>query len=239
MSHFSAEHLACLATVVGMAVLLPIAGRAWPGRTLPAGVGAGLAMISASGYLLWLVAVVWLGAFVPTRDLPLEFCYVVGIVAPFALLTRSQVAFDFLYYGATSGVLHACITPVFAPSFPHPRFFAFWALHGGAVVTAIFAILALGRRPSYQGIFTTVGVIACVLCVVIPVNQWFGANYFYLREKPAGSVQELLGPWPTYVTATMLLGLVNFHLAYLPFALSKRTSPCPEPQPHLSDPSPE
>ncbi|CAD7694811.1 unnamed protein product [Ostreobium quekettii] len=225
MSHFCPEHLGCLATLVGLAVLLPLLGRLWPGQSLPAGIGVGLALVSASGYLLWLAAVLWLGVFVPARDLPLEFCYVVGIMAPVAITTRSQVAFDFLYYGATSGVLHACITPVFAPSFPHPRFFAFWALHGGVVVTAVFAIAALGRRPSYRGIYTTIGLVACVLCVVMPVNYWVDANYFYLREKPIGSVQELLGPWPVYVTATMVLGLVNFHLAYLPFAFLKRRSP--------------
>lgn len=234
MPNFCAEHLVCLAGVAACLGLVTAFRTSEP-RPVSFRLGLVLAWLAASGYFAWLVAVLWLGAFVPSRDLPLEFCYLVGLSAPVALGTRNQVAFDFLYYGATSGVLHACITPIFAPSFPHPRFFAFWALHGGAVVTAAYAVLVLGMRPTYRGIFTATGVVFCILCVVIPVNYWLDANYCYLREKPAGSVQELFGPWPFYVTATLLLGLINFHIAYLPFAARRKRSPaspladqCPE-----------
>ncbi len=219
MASFSPQHWVCLAVLAASAITLPLLARRWFSDSTNRRLGMALAWISASGYLLWLVAVVWFNAFNPTRDLPLEFCYLVGILAPAAIASRSQVLFDFFYYGAFSGVIHACVTPIFAPHFPHPRFWAFWALHGGVVLTALFAVVVLGRRPTYVGIFTTVGLLACILLVVMPVNAWVDANYFYLRQVPPGSIQEALGPWPWFVLATIGIGLVNFHLAFLPFAI--------------------
>jgi hypothetical integral membrane protein (TIGR02206 family) len=217
MASFSPQHWVCLAALVVGSIVLPLLAKNHFSARANRLIAMTLAWVSASGYLLWLVAVLWFDAFNLTRDLPLEFCYLVGILAPAAIAGRSQVLFDFFYYGAFSGVFHACVTPIFAPHFPHPRFWAFWALHGGVVLTAVFAVVVLGRRPTYLGIFTTVGLLACILLVVIPVNALADANYFYLRQVPPGSIQESLGPWPWFVSATLVIGLVNFHLAFLPF----------------------
>lgn len=222
MPNFCALHLTCLAILLTLCLVVPWAAKQFLAPKNQQRLGQGLAWVASSGYLLWLLATVAMGAFDPVRDLPLEFCYLVGLAAPLATARKSQVLFDFFYYCGLSGVLHACITPIFAPAYPHPRFFAFWALHGGVVLTIVYAVVILGRKPTYRGIFTTFAILIGMLSLLIPVNAWVDANYFYLRQKPIGSVQELMGPWPWYVLGTVLIGLLNFHLSYVPIACINR-----------------
>ena len=177
------------------------------------------ACVAAAGYFGWLVLAAAWGALDPRRDLPLEFCTITGLMAPAAIVCRNRAVFDFFYYGAASGVLGACITPIFAPHMPHPRAISFWALHGGVVVTAVFAVAVLRKRPSYRGIFTTIAWLTVILIVVVPANLWFDANYMYLHQQPAGSILAMLAPGAWFVPSLILLGLLLFHLAYLPFAI--------------------
>ena len=237
MPHFCPEHWACLGVVLLLSIGLPSVCRSRLSAQASQRVASTLAWVPASGYFGWLLLAALYGALDPRRDLPLEFCTVAGVIAPLAVARRSQLLFDFFYYSAFSGVLGACLTPVFAPPFPHPRAFSFWALHGGVVVTAVFAVAVLGKRPTYRGIFTTLAALVGMLVIVVPVNQLGDANYMYLREQPADSILELVAHGPWYVPAVVTLGLGLFHLAYLPIAL---TTPRPaEHQPEAEELAPD
>jgi uncharacterized membrane protein YwaF len=49
-----------------------------------------------------------------------------------------------------------------------------------------------------------------------------GANYGFLCHKPeTASLYDVLGPWPWYVGASGLVGLVFFILLDLPFVIQR------------------
>ena len=59
--------------------------------------------------------------------------------------------------------------------------------------------------------------------VVGGLNTLLGTNYGFLCAKPpTASLMDLLGPWPWYVGALWLLGLVFYLALDLPFWLQRR-----------------
>ena len=50
------------------------------------------------------------------------------------------------------------------------------------------------------------------------VLDWIvGANYFYLRDKPSGSLLDLFGPWPFYIVGGLGIAALLFFLLTLPY----------------------
>ena len=52
----------------------------------------------------------------------------------------------------------------------------------------------------------------------------FESNYFWLMDKPpAGSLLDLMGPWPWYILVGEFVALIHFYIAYfLYYTINKR-----------------
>ena len=78
-------------------------------------------------------------------------------------------------------------------------------------------------RPDWAGYRTslliTVGWVVCVFAF----NTVAGTNYGYLNAKPAAaSVLDLLGPWPWYLLAEVVLVSAVWALVTWPWTVSDR-----------------
>jgi hypothetical integral membrane protein (TIGR02206 family) len=170
------------------------------------GVTAYLAAETASGHLTW-----W-------DFVPLELCDFAIFVAAFALVTRQRLAAELVWFWGLSGTVLAMATPDLPYPFPDWRWFAYYGMHGAVVVSAIVLAAGLGLRPRPGAPWRVFGWTVAYAAVVAIVDLATGANFLYLRHKPAEpTLLDWFGPWPVYLAVAGLIGLALFHLLMLPF----------------------
>jgi hypothetical integral membrane protein (TIGR02206 family) len=213
---FGAVHLAILAAVVLVAAALAALARRRPAavRTIRLSL-AGAIAVDALGWYGHLYAS---GSARPPRDLPLELCDVVLAITCYALLSERGWALEVAWFVGIAGSGMALLTPDVGADFPSWAGAQFFVAHGLVVAGILFLALAgrLCPRPgAWWRVLLAVNVYAAVIAVF---DARFGTNYLYLREKPrAGTLFDLLGPWPLYVLAAEPVAAVLFLALDLPF----------------------
>lgn len=154
---------------------------------------------------------------------PLHLCDMAIFVGLFALVTRSPLACEVVYFWACAGTLLAIITPDVLVGFPHPYFLSYFALHGTVVVTAILLVWGLGLRPRSGAVWRMLLITNAYAALVGGVNLVFGTNFLYLCAKPAGrTLLDWFGPWPVYILVAEVVALGLFTLLALPFRRGAR-----------------
>ncbi len=119
-----------------------------------------------------------------------------------------------------AGTIQANITPTLLNVFPHYEWFRYWWIHAGLPVLAIYSFYVLGFRYNFRDIVRSALAMNIVAAVIYLINITLDANYLYLVEKPpAGTIYDLLGPWPWYIVSLELSLLVFFSTVLLPFRL--------------------
>src|SRR5438270_118940 len=120
-------------------------------------------------------------------------------------------------------VLQALATPDFSQHFPDPAYFRFYVAHGGVLAAAVF--LVAGRRivprpgAPLRVFLTTIAFAAVAGLADVLTN----GNYMYLRVKPvAGSLLNVMGPWPWYIASGAVLAIAFLTLLNAPFWLARR-----------------
>lgn len=150
--------------------------------------------------------------------LPFELCDLAIFVAAYALVTRGPLASEVAWFWALSGTVLAMITPDVAGGFPEWRWVAYFTMHGAVVVSAVVLTVGLGRRPRPGAPWRVFGWTAAYAAAVALFDLATGANFLYLRHKPAQpTMLDGFGPWPLYIAVEALIGIVAFHLLMLPF----------------------
>jgi hypothetical integral membrane protein (TIGR02206 family) len=156
---------------------------------------------------------------------PLHLCDMAIFVGLFALVTRSPLACEVLYFWACAGTLLAIITPDVLVGFPHPTFLSYFALHGAVVVAAILVVWGLGRSPRSGAVWRALLITNAYAALVGVVNLVFGTNFLFLCAKPEGrTLLDWFGPWPVYILVAEVVGLGLFTLLALPFHRGARHS---------------
>jgi hypothetical integral membrane protein (TIGR02206 family) len=163
------------------------------------------------------------GRFDIATTLPIQLCDLAWVAAAVALWTHRRTAVALTYYWALVLSTQGLITPSLNRDFPDPKFIAFWGMHLLIVWSAIFLTWGLDLRPSWRGYRTTVTITICWLAAVFGVNAVLGTNYGYVNHKPhVASMLDLLGPWPTYVVAEVLLVAAVWALMTWPWVRADR-----------------
>ncbi|HWJ83477.1 MAG TPA: TIGR02206 family membrane protein [Nocardioides sp.] len=162
-------------------------------------------------------------------SLPLHLCRLTWIAVAVALWTHRPfpVALAFLWGGLLS--TQAVLTPSLGEDFPDPRYLAFWALHLMEVWAAVYLVVGLRLAPRWRDLAATVAATLVWAVCAMAFNAAAGTNYGYLRHKPAGSFLDLLGPWPWYVAAEIVVVSAVWALMTLAARRWSRRSPDDRP----------
>ncbi|MCV7065364.1 TIGR02206 family membrane protein [Mycolicibacterium farcinogenes] len=220
-SAYGPSHLVVLALFVIGAVLLVVIGR----RQTE----------SQARVLSRVLAVLLVGAFLvalayklanPTLDtsIPLQLCDIAELAAAYALWSQRHWAFVLTYFWGLVLSSQALITPDIgtptegAPDFPHHLFVTFFTLHVLVVWSAIYLTWGRGMRPRWRDYRFAVIVTLGWVAFTFAFNAIAGTNYGYLNRKPpTASVLDLLGPWPVYLLAEIVIVLIVWALMTWPW----------------------
>jgi hypothetical integral membrane protein (TIGR02206 family) len=215
----AAEHLGAVAVIAAAAAALVAAARHHPGSwTTVAARALALLLVAAEvGWWIYLALTGARGAELATA-LPLQLCDTAIFVAALALLLRKQLLVEVTYFWGLAGTIQALITPDLPQHFPTFPFFQYYLAHGGIVTAALFLVVGLHQRPRRDAVLRVLALTIAYVLVVGGIDAATGANYLYLRSKPAGgSLLDLLGPWPWYIAWAALIGIALLLILEAPF----------------------
>lgn len=131
--------------------------------------------------------------------LPLHLCDLAWIAATWALWSHRLFPVALTFFWGLTLTIQGIVTPSLGEDFPHPRYFAFWALHLLIVWAAVYLVVGLGLVPRWRDYAAAVATTLAWAVVVYLFNEVADTNYGYLQRKPDGSILDLFGPWPWYV----------------------------------------
>jgi hypothetical integral membrane protein (TIGR02206 family) len=213
---FGAAHLLALGSVAIVAAALVALVRTRPalGPAVRLALAAGIVALVAFEFGVG-VREGWLGW---AALLPLELCDVALVLAVLTLLRPRRGPAEVVYFWAASGTLLAMLTPDLPWNFPRWEFVVFFGLHGLVLVSALVLVFGLGLRPRAGAPFRVFGITAAWAALVGLVDIALGANYMYLRRKPATATPlDWMGPWPVYIAVGAAVALGLFLVLALPF----------------------
>lgn len=165
------------------------------------------------------------GDFTLGTSLPLQICDLSWMVAVWGLWTRDSRAVALLYFWGLTLTVQAAITPSLEQTFPDPRYFMFWGMHFLTIWAAVY-LVCLAGGPGWAGYRLALAATAFWAVVVLAFNAATGTNYGYLSRKPAtSSLLDVLGPWPAYVGAEVVILAIGWALMTWPWVAAGRTLP--------------
>lgn len=226
---YGTTHQLAVVLLVAGAVVLVVLGRRLRERDPGDRLGKGLAVVLLLVTLPLQVVYFTPGYWNLSTSLPLQLCDLGLAAAAYALWTHRRWAAGLTYYRGLTLTTQAVATPDLAATFPSPVFLLFWMMHIGTVWAAVYLTWGRGVVPSWRTYRTAVLVTAGWVVVILAFNAVAGTNYGYLNAKPsAGSVLDLLGPWPWYVVAEAAIVAAVWALATWPWERRR-----PQHAPHI------
>jgi hypothetical integral membrane protein (TIGR02206 family) len=204
---YSTAHLVPLAIfLVGLVLVVRLGRRhraAPDGPAVEAWGRAGAVALAAMAIPFQVVDVVT--RFDIGTTLPFHLCDLAWVAAAVALWTRRPYWVALTCYWGIVLTTQAIVTPS-VEDFPQVRYFAYWAHHVMTVWAAFYLAVGLGLAPRWREYRSTIATTLGWAVLAVAFNAVAGTNYGYLMRKPdTGSILDVLGPWPWYVAAEIVL----------------------------------
>jgi hypothetical integral membrane protein (TIGR02206 family) len=213
---YSPSHLVVLAIFAAGTIGLLLAGPRLRGTSAERSV----ALVLAGANLVF-GTISTIDALVPfdaQHSLPLHISGFAWIVIAAALITRQPTLIALTYYWGLTLCLQALVQPTLSQPFPEPAFFVFWGKHVSMVWGAVFLTLALRNGPDWRSYRRALLWTFVWLGGVLVVNALLDSNYGYVSAKPSeATVLDLLGPWPVFVVAEMVIIAGGWAVITLPW----------------------
>lgn len=222
---YGATHLGAVAVLLVGAVALVLVGRGLrdrdPRDLLGKALAVAMVVVTIPLQVLYFTPDYWN----LRTTLPIQLCDLASLAAVYALWTHRRWAAALVYYWGLTLTTQAVATPDLAHDFPHPVFLLFWAMHIGTVWAAAHLTWGRGIRPDWRSYRIAVVTTAVWAASVFCLNLVLDTNYGFLNRKPnATTILDLLGPWPWYVLAEVVIVLVAWALVTWPWVRGGRTA---------------
>lgn len=205
------------------------AALAWLVRSAPATrtvVRLSIAATIAVDALAWYAVAFARGDVRPPHGLPLDLCDAVAWVTVYGLLSGRTWALETAYYLGIAGSGMALLTPDIGLGGSSWDAAQFFVAHGLVVGAVLFLVLAGDVRPRPRAWVRTFLLVNAYAAFIAAYDAYFGTNYMYLCEKPrAGTLLDLLGPWPLYILAAEPVAIALLVALDLPFRRRPRSPP--------------
>jgi hypothetical integral membrane protein (TIGR02206 family) len=153
------------------------------------------------------------------KHLPLHICGVALFVVVLVLLRRNQILYEIGYFWGIVGTLNAVLTPQLGVGFPHYRFFQYFIVHGGIVVSVLFVTWGLRMRPTLKGLLRAFLLANLYMVFIAGVNLLLKSNYMFICEPPYTKSPFFFAPWPWYILILDGVALILFFVVYSPFLI--------------------
>lgn len=236
---FGQAHVLTLLVILCASIALPMAMRRVASRNAQRSVAAILAvvLVAQEFFKTWLW-VFWYGEPL-VEHLPLHLCGAAALLVAYVLVQRAYSVYEIVYFWGLGGTLQALLTPDLQHGFPSLLYVTFFLGHGLVILGVIYATVVYDFRPTLRSVKRTVIVTLVYMALVASLNLALGTNYLYLRRKPERpSLMDYFGPWPWYIPALILAGIISCFVYYAPFGLFAFLSARRKPRPRQGGDNP-
>jgi len=157
--------------------------------------------------------------------LPLHLCDVTFVLTFFMIITKNDFIFEIVYFLGIGGAVQALLTPSLAYDFPHFMFFHFFLGHSIVIWSSLYMVFVYNKKVTFFSIVKALIFLNVLGFIILLINFLLNSNYMFLIEKPyAGSIMDLMGPWPVYLIVSDFFAFVFFVILYLPFIRVKKSN---------------
>jgi|ERR1700722_3760868 len=224
---FGPAHLALLAAVPLLGGVLAAVQRRLGPKTKWLRMGVAFALLLDT--VLWYADLGLHGQLTFPEKVPLELCDATLFLTIVTLFDHRKAIFDVAYYTALAGASMALLTPNVAESFASFSTIQFFMAHGLTIASILYLVWSGQARPRPWSALKALLAVNVYAALVGAFDAIFKTNFMYLRHKPeAGSLLDVLGPWPWYLVTAEGVAMVLFVLLYLPFRRPVAVSECSE-----------
>lgn len=227
---YSTGHLIWLLIIaIGIAIMIPIYLKGSEERQTK--IKKIFALILLISEIIKDIIVMVIGAPIAAY-LPLHLCgYAIFFLLADAFLPNQKVTGQLISYAFGPGALAALL---FCSWTMLPLFWNFMTIHSflfhGVIVCYLLMRLLNGEiKPSYKGLWITVGTMAALAVPAYIVDMITGYNYMFIyevqRNSPLEIAWEIFGTRfgkPGYVFGAILLVTIIFHVLYLIYGIFRK-----------------
>jgi hypothetical integral membrane protein (TIGR02206 family) len=160
-----------------------------------------------------------------TSLLPFGVCAVSMYVTSYALWTKNEKVFQFIFPWAVAGALISLTVADLSYTFPHFRYFHYFGNHSLFLLGNIYMLVVLKFKFTYKHLLKSTLYLLIYAIIMYPINFLLDSNHLFLREVP-----HEVEPMYAFLGSFWVLGFLFsiallFQVIYLPiyFMNKKRT----------------
>lgn len=145
--------------------------------------------------------------------LPLHLCDIINILTILALLTNNRKLASVVYYWALLGAVLAFISPSICYGPPHFRFFHYFLLHFGLVLSNLYLVLTDVKLINKKENNKSCLILFCSSFIIFLLDLLLDQNWMYMVKSPVERVNDFF-PFPIYTVLWISMNIIIINIFY-------------------------